>query len=119
MSYEGQQWSGGPVSAPNSSLAIVSLIAGVLGLTLFPLIGSIIAVITGPMAKKEIRESAGTLSGEGLATAGMILGWIGIGLSVFGLCIVGVVFGFSFCLIPFSIITEGNYLFAPMLLSLF
>jgi hypothetical protein len=39
------------------------------------------------MAKKEIRESGGTLGGEGMATAGIILGWIGIGITVFGLCL--------------------------------
>lgn len=88
MSY--QYESGGvPQPAPTSSTAIISLIAGILGLTLFPVIGSIIAVITGAMAKREIRESAGTIGGEGLATAGVVLGWIGIGLLVLGLCIGG------------------------------
>ena len=58
---------------PNSSMAVVSLVAGILGLTFFPFLGAIVAVITGPMAKKEIRESGGTLGGEGIATAGIIL----------------------------------------------
>ena len=73
-------------AAPNSSLAIVSLVAGILGLTLFPLIGSVVALITGYMAKKEIRESAGALSGNGMATAGLVMGWIALGLTVVGLC---------------------------------
>jgi hypothetical protein len=42
-----------------SNLAIVSLVCGVLGWTLAPFLGSIIAVITGHMARAEIRRSAG------------------------------------------------------------
>ncbi len=72
-------------STPNSSLAIISLVAGILGLTMFPLLGSIVALITGYMAKKEIRASGGSLSGEGLATAGLIMGWIAVGLVAIGL----------------------------------
>ena len=74
-------------SSATSNMAVISLVAGVLGLTFFPLLGSIVAVITGPMAKREIIESGGELSGEGMATAGMVLGWIAIALMVFGLCI--------------------------------
>jgi len=71
---------------PNSTMALVSLIAGITGLTILPTVGCIVALITGYMAKKEIREAAGAMGGEGMATAGLILGWIGIGLSVVGLC---------------------------------
>ena len=70
----------------NSTMAIVSLIAGIVGLTLLPLIGSVTALITGYMARKEIRESAGALSGDGMALAGVIMGWIGVAFAVFGLC---------------------------------
>jgi len=67
------------ISVPqNSNLAIISLISGILGLTFLPLIGSIIAVITAPMAKKEINESEGMLTGEDMAKVGQILGWVGI-----------------------------------------
>ena len=69
-----------------STLAIVSLIAGIVGLTVVPLIGSIVAVVTGHMAKREIRESGGAISGDGLATAGLVMGYVGIGFAVLGLC---------------------------------
>lgn len=85
-----------------SSMALISLIAGLLGLTFFPLIGSIVAVITGPMAKKEIRENPTTLEGEGMATAGLALGWIGIGLSVIGFLCVALAITVPLCLIPFG-----------------
>jgi len=80
-----------PTVVPNSMTAMISLVAGILGLTLFPFIGSVVALITGSMAKKEISESAGTLGGEGLAKAGIIMGWIGVAIGVIGCCIGGVV----------------------------
>ena len=70
---------------PNSTLAIVSLVAGILGFSFVPLLGSIAAVITGHMAKSEIKKSAGSLGGNGMATAGLILGYLAIGL---GLCVI-------------------------------
>jgi len=63
----------------DSSLAIVSLIAGIIGWTVIPFIGSIVAVITGHLAKKEIRESGGAMAGDGMALAGLILGYTMIG----------------------------------------
>ena len=70
-----------------SSLAIVSLIAGIIGWTIVPFIGSIVAVITGHLAKKEIRESGGTMSGDGMALAGLILGYTMIGIALLGLIV--------------------------------
>lgn len=71
-----------------SSLAIVSLIAGIVGWTILPFIGSIVAVITGHLAKKEIRESGGTMSGDGMALAGLILGYTMIGVALLMLIII-------------------------------
>lgn len=65
-----------------STLAIISLVAGIAGWTVLPLIGSIVAIITGHMAKSEIREQAGQLTGDGLATAGLVLGYLSIALGV-------------------------------------
>lgn len=109
---------GVPYSVPTSSMAVISLVAGVLGISFFPLIGSIVAVIIGPMAKREIRESHGALGGEGLATAGIVLGWIGIAFSVVGLCIAGAVLAIPLCLIPFGIFREGMNFLAPVLFTL-
>ncbi len=95
-------YSGAP-APQTSSMAIVSLVAGILGFTLIPVLGSIVAVITGPMAKKEILGSAGRLGGEGLAQAGIILGWAGIALSVLGICITGVVIALPLCLGLFGV----------------
>ena len=77
------------VTIRTSTLAIVSLITGILCWFLLPLIGAIIAVVTGHMAKSEIRQSNGLITGEGMATAGLVLGYIHLGLSLIGLCILG------------------------------
>lgn len=60
--------------AKTSSKAIISLVFGIL-FFLFPL--PIVAIIFGHLALSEIRKSAGRLTGEGMATAGLILGYIG------------------------------------------
>jgi len=92
-------------SKPNSTMAIVSLVSGILGWSLIPLLGSLAAIITGHMAKKEIRESAGTLGGDGMATAGLVLGYIAIGIGVCG-CLIAIV-AMALGLIPVFMSTGG------------
>ena len=108
-----------PAVQPNSTMAIISLIAGILGLTAFPIVGSIIAVVTGHMAKGEIARSNGTIGGAGLATAGLILGYIGIGLMVLGLCGFGLFFGLPICLGLLGILAtpHTNSMLLPWLLA--
>lgn len=89
-----------------STLAILSLIAGIASYFIIPLIGAIAAIIMGGLAKKEIRESAGAITGLGMAKWGVVLGWINIGFSLIGLClsilaITGAV-TLPFCFIPFA-----------------
>jgi len=104
---------------PNSPMAIVSLTAGILGLTMFPLIGSIVAVITGVMAKNEIKQSAGAIGGHGMAQAGMILGWIGIGLGVIGFCLAGVFLVLPICLGITGFLSQEWGSLLPLLLAVF
>ena len=73
-----------PPAAPTSTLAIISLISGIVSWFLLPVIAAVAAVITGHMAKTEIKKSNGMLGGNGMATAGLILGYVQLGL---GLCI--------------------------------
>ena len=77
-----------PPAAPGAgrvtnTMAIVTLIAGIGGLTFLPFIGSIIAVITGPMADKQIAQNGE--DGAQLSKVGKILGWVGLGLWVLGI----------------------------------
>jgi hypothetical protein len=81
--YSNQPYQTQPVK-PNSNMALASLILGILGWTLLPTIGSIGAIITGHMAKNEIKGSMGALGGDGMATAGLILGYANIAI---GACV--------------------------------
>jgi hypothetical protein len=87
-----------------NTMALVSLIAGILGLTFFPFLGSIAAVITGNIGRKEIAASAGAETGGGMALAGVIMGWIGVGLGVVGICIACL----TFVLLPLGVLRSIN-----------
>jgi hypothetical protein len=76
----------GEAAPQNSTMAIISLVAGIAGWVILPLIGAIVAVITGHMAKKEIRASGGRLTGDGMATVGLVLGYAQLVLTVCGIC---------------------------------
>lgn len=65
-----------------SVLAVLSLIFGVLGVVSF---GSLIAVVLGHLARSEIKQGNGSLEGDGLAKAGLILGYIMLLLSLVAL----------------------------------
>lgn len=71
---------------PSSTLAIVSLVSAILGFTFVPVIGTIVALITGYMARGETRAIPPRASGDGMATAGIIMGWVQVGLFVIGIC---------------------------------
>ena len=75
-----------PPFLPTSSMATLSLIMGILGFTMLPLIGSIVALVTGYSARKETRATPPTASGDSMATAGIVMGWIQVGLVAVGLC---------------------------------
>ena len=79
---------------PTSTLAIVSLVAGLLGFTFFPIVATIVAIITGYMARQETRSVPPRAAGDGLATAGIIMGYVQIGLFVIGICCFMVYFVF-------------------------
>jgi hypothetical protein len=95
---------------PTSSLSLTSLIMGIVGWVLLPVVGGIIAVITGHMAKKEIRESNGLLGGDGMATAGLVLGYSNLALGVCG-CLAVILF--PALLISLAGIAEGLFNTVP------
>ncbi|MFY9528583.1 MAG: DUF4190 domain-containing protein [Candidatus Acidiferrales bacterium] len=61
--------------AENSGKAIGSLICGVLFM-FFP--AAVAAIVLGHLAQSQIRNSGGRLKGAGMATTGLILGYIGV-----------------------------------------
>lgn len=66
-----------PASSRVSGMAIASL---VLGLTWVYWIGSILALVFGYVAKSQIDRDPRKLSGRGMAVAGIVLGWVEIGI---------------------------------------
>jgi len=76
-----------------SSLAIISLVSGLLGWTLVPWLGSLVAIVTGHMARAEIRRNPDTMEGDGMAVAGLVLGWLMVALTVIGILLVVLFFG--------------------------
>ncbi|MBN2388346.1 MAG: DUF4190 domain-containing protein [Anaerolineales bacterium] len=76
-----------PQPARTSVLAIISLVAGIGGfIQVLPVIGPIAAIITGHLAKSEINKSGGTVAGGGMATAGLILGYVTLAIGLCAIC---------------------------------
>ncbi len=94
---------------PTSGLAIGSLVASILSWVLFPIIGSIIGLILGYSARKETRAVPPTAAGDGLATAGIIISWVNVGLLgcsclvITSLMVLGPVIGSTFSTINSSL----------------
>jgi hypothetical protein len=89
-----------PPAQTTSTLAIVSLISGIVSWFLIPFVAAVAAIITGHMAKNEIKKSNGMLSGNGMATAGLVLGYIQVGLGVCVCLVVAVMLAFGMT-VPF------------------
>ena len=58
-----------------STTAVLSLVFGILCWFALPLVGAVIAVVTGHIARGEIRRAPDALEGDGMAVAGLVLGW--------------------------------------------
>jgi len=94
----------------NSSTAIISLIAGITGWTVLPFLGAIVAIITGHMAKSEIKKSMGMVTGNGMATAGLILGYSSIALGICLLCVLVILPLLGLTILPWQqIINSATY----------
>ena len=76
-----------------STAAVLSLVFGILGWTLLPLLGSVVAIVTGHMARGEIRRAPERYDGDGLALAGLVLGYAALILGLLALLVVIVFFG--------------------------
>jgi hypothetical protein len=85
-----------------STSAIVSLVFGVLSWAVLPLIGALVAIIAGHLARSEIRHAAGAVEGDGLAIAGLLLGYIQLAMITLALAIIFLVFGGIAALAIFS-----------------
>ncbi len=66
--------------------AIASLVLGIVWLWW---LGSVLALVFGHTARNQIIASGGRQTGEGLAIAGIVLGWIGVATFVWFALILG------------------------------
>lgn len=87
----------------SSGTATAALVLGICGFVVCPLICSIAAIICGTIAKNEIDRSGGRITGRDQAKAGLILGWIGVGLCVLG------ILAFAALIIWGSTLDDGSY----------
>jgi hypothetical protein len=67
---------------PSCSTATISLIFGILSWICLPFIGAVVAIICGHMARAEIRRAPGGMEGDGLAVAGLILGYVHVAILI-------------------------------------
>lgn len=78
------QWGASAPTGETPGKATASLVLGIVGLVICPLVCSVLAVVFGKQAKDQIAANPG-MGGAGLAQAGVVLGWVGIVLSALGL----------------------------------
>lgn len=67
-------------AAATNTLAVVSLVAGIASFVFAPFIGAVVAVITGHMAKSQIKQTGE--QGGAYATIGLILGYVHLALFI-------------------------------------
>ena len=82
----------GPMAPATSGYAIASLICSLLGYIGVFGFGPLLGIIFGHLALREIDRSNGMLQGRGLAQAGLILGYIALGLVLLMLVVVAIIF---------------------------
>lgn len=80
-----------PVATQNCGKAIAALVCGILGLVMCAPVG-IVAIFLGQSAKAEIAASRGALDGEGMAQAGVIIGYVCVALFLLQCVIFGLAF---------------------------
>jgi hypothetical protein len=74
--YPGGQWQQNSLATQSNGLATASMVLGILGVTLIPIVCSLLAVIFGHIASKAAHEGRATNGGQ--AVAGLVLGYIGL-----------------------------------------
>lgn len=67
------------VPPPKNDLAVWSLVTGILSWVVCPLILGIAAIVTGSAGRRAVQ--GGQANNPGMATAGLILGWVNVGLT--------------------------------------
>ena len=82
-------------SIRTSGTAIASLVFGLVSWVFLPFVGAVVAVICGHVARGEIRRMPpGTIEGDGMAIAGLVLGYLHLAICLLCVLLIGlIVFG--------------------------
>lgn len=82
----GAPYGGPPAGVPgygkNDGMAVAALVCGILSFVCFGPLTGIAAIILGVLSRNRIDQSGGSLTGRGMATAGLVLGSIAVVLTV-------------------------------------
>jgi hypothetical protein len=92
---------------PTSGAATASLVLGICGLVVCPFVCSVLALVFGYQARGQIDESGGQIGGRSSAVAGIVLGWVGVGL-----CVLALAF-FIFVVVAASVSSTSGTLLIP------
>jgi hypothetical protein len=77
-----------------STTAIVSLVFGIVCWVAIPFIGALVAIVCGHVARNEIRSAPpGSIDGDGMAVAGLILGYLHLVLLAAAMTLIFTVLG--------------------------
>ncbi|MFE7468877.1 DUF4190 domain-containing protein [Streptomyces sp. NPDC057499] len=68
-----------------SGKATASMVLGILGLVLVPIILPVIALVLGTSARRMADRGEG--GGRGQAVAGIVMGWVGVGFALLGVTV--------------------------------
>jgi Domain of unknown function (DUF4190) len=74
---------------PTNTLAIVSLVLGIASYVFLPVVGAVAAIVTGHMARGQIKRTGE--GGSGFALAGLILGYVHLVIAVIAIVVVVIV----------------------------
>lgn len=79
-----------------SGLAIAVMVLGIVGLVLLcgygiGIIPAVIALAMAPSARREVHSSGGRVVGEGFIKAGVVCGWVTVGVFLAAVVIIGIV----------------------------
>ncbi len=95
------------VQRRTNPMAIAALASPIVGLLICPLVGGILGVVFGRRAQQEIAATGD--QGEGLAAAGIVIGWIAVGFGVLQVLFYVAVFGY----IAYVATVTGGMLLPP------
>ena len=79
--------------APTENMAVISMVLGILSLVALSVLAGIPAIILGKQSRENIRASKGALTGDSMAQAGIIMGWVSVALFIIGaVVVIGLIF---------------------------